>query len=186
MTAATMFKIVGRAGECLNGGTGAWDLPTADAPGEWREVAGEVVPCKNGLHLTTRQNLATWLPASGDAMVYRAEWSGQFVDAGSKVAVQSARLMPGPVDIGKYRRRLNAATIKARKVRDRALKGQPSAYLAAIGGFSAKTLPVGHPLRENAVAIRAAEDAYHAAAGKATAKYNADMARAIDRLGGRS
>lgn len=38
---------------CSPIGTLEWSLPTKDKPGDWHEVAGDLVQCKNGLHLTS-------------------------------------------------------------------------------------------------------------------------------------
>lgn len=36
----------------IHGGDMEWSLPTADGPGDWHAVEGDLVRCKNGLHLT--------------------------------------------------------------------------------------------------------------------------------------
>lgn len=90
-----LYKIVGPAGEPLNGGSGQWPLPTAIDPGAWWEVSGPVVACRNGLHLTDAEHLETWLPPIGQPFViYRAEVRGDVVNAGGKWVAECARLLP--------------------------------------------------------------------------------------------
>lgn len=84
-----------------------WSLPVQNedgtwTPGAWHEVAGEVVLCKNGLHLTP-DPLAWWLDG---AVVYRVEAEGVVGDPANckdsqglpKVAARRARLLE-PVDM---------------------------------------------------------------------------------------
>ena len=50
-------------------GSGRW------TPGEWRSVSGVLVPCKNGLHATTADNLLPFL----DAQLWRVEIGDEHV-----------------------------------------------------------------------------------------------------------
>ena len=75
-------KVVGPSGEPINGGTGAWPLPDGDAPGEWWTVAGDIVGCVRGLHVTTPEHALFWAGGCTNAVLYRAETDGpvQVVD----------------------------------------------------------------------------------------------------------
>jgi hypothetical protein len=93
-----LFKVLVGGGSC-HGGSMVWSLPTANsdgsfAPGEWHEVAGPIIACRNGLHLTTAP--AEWW--KGSAGAYVAEGAGACDDSRAlvddcKVAFQYARLL---------------------------------------------------------------------------------------------
>jgi hypothetical protein len=91
MTAETFYKVIMPDGSPTHGGSGLWPLPSADAPGAWREVTGDIVPCSNGLHVCTADQLAVWADVSG-AVVYRAETAGPPIDAGNKYVARKVRL----------------------------------------------------------------------------------------------
>lgn len=89
-----LYKILGDNGRPYHGGSGAWPLPTGDGPGEWLEVEGELVPCRNGLHLCRAGDVPFW----AGPRLYEAEHDGELVEHGSdsardsKVVVRRARL----------------------------------------------------------------------------------------------
>jgi len=97
MSAQQLYKITGPNGEPLHGGSGDWPLPTDTEPGAWREVSAPVIPCRNGLHLTTAADMTVWLPV-GDCRIWRTEYAGEVIPGGNKYAVERARLLPGPID----------------------------------------------------------------------------------------
>ena len=57
----TLYKLTGPEGEPVHGGSGEWPLPTEDGPGEWRSVKGDIIPCRNGLHLLERDDIRRWV-----------------------------------------------------------------------------------------------------------------------------
>lgn len=52
VTTKTAYKILDKGRSCC-GGKLAWSLPIGETPGDWHEVQGDLVRCRNGLHLTT-------------------------------------------------------------------------------------------------------------------------------------
>ncbi len=89
-----LYKVLNEDGSPYYGGIGVWPLPRRNddgtwTPGEWIKVAGEVVPCRNGLHLCRENDLLEWL---GPA-IYEAEHKGELVETGGKVVVRQARLL---------------------------------------------------------------------------------------------
>lgn len=177
-----LYKIVGPNGECLNGGSGDWPLPTATEPGEWRTVDGPIEACRNGLHVATAEQLSTWLRLDGRSVVYRVETDGELIDAGEKYVARSVRLLPrtNPVgsmpampDTSALRRKRDRAIRKAERTRTVAVPRKWQAYLSAIVGT---TLPASHPAAQYAnPAAAAAERAYQAAYSKAQHDYNAAL-----------
>jgi hypothetical protein len=121
-----LYKVTGPNGEPLHGGSGTWPLPTADGPGEWWDIPGEVQGCRSGLHLTDREHLMSWVPNAGDPIVWRAEVRGPLyrVGSGDKYVAGSVRLLPrkprkGP-DHATMRARRDRAVARARRAMDRA------------------------------------------------------------------
>ena len=88
-TDETLYKWTGPGGSSPSGGTGQWDLPNGK-PGKWWHVEGEIVACRNGLHLCRVSDLLRWMPY--DPMLFEAEYKGRRVDGDDKVVVRSARL----------------------------------------------------------------------------------------------
>jgi hypothetical protein len=85
-----LHKVLKPNGACYHGGRGAWPLPTADKPGTWLPaVTGTLVPCTNGYHLATLEQLVPWL---GPA-IFEAEGSGDHVEDGDKSVWRQARLL---------------------------------------------------------------------------------------------
>ena len=64
-----------------------WPLPAADAPGEWVEVKGRPVLCRNGFHGWKSIDDVTQ-PA-----IYEIELAGEFVEDAQKIAATRARLL---------------------------------------------------------------------------------------------
>jgi len=197
-----LYKITGPNGECLNGGSGSWDLPTATEPGAWWRVAGDIVACHNGLHLASREQLDRWLPQRDGTpyVIHRAETDGDILNNGDKYVVSAARLLPRRVpapDLAAEQARFNDArnramtpANRARKRADRAFARLSPAqgYLAHVQGM---TLPEGHPLRAEQdryatakatynAAVRAAADRYDRAVAPAAKRYAAAVAAMID------
>jgi hypothetical protein len=83
-----LYKVLGENGIAHHGGYGCWSLPNGK-PGDWMTVFGELVPCKNGLHLCRRSNLIHWL---GPA-IYLAEHKGDKIVSKDKIVVRKARLL---------------------------------------------------------------------------------------------
>jgi hypothetical protein len=87
----TLYKVTGPSGEPLHGGTGTWPLPHDGEPGAWREVNGELVMCRRGLHLTS-EPARWWRPG---CRIFPAEAEGirGEPDADRKVVCRRARLL---------------------------------------------------------------------------------------------
>ena len=85
-----LFKILGRNGETVNGGSGRWHLPLNGKPGKWMPpIEGKLEACFRGYHLCRVQDLVHWL---GPTM-WIAERKGKRIDDDSKVVVRQARLI---------------------------------------------------------------------------------------------
>jgi len=85
----TLYKVTGPDGTAWHGGTGKWPLPQGEQPGDWVEVDGDLVPCKNGLHLCNDQTLIDWL----GPVIWRPEYDGERLDTDNKIVVRRARLL---------------------------------------------------------------------------------------------
>ena len=90
-----LYKVLNEDGSCYNGGVGRWSLPVQNddgswTPGEWMPpIEGELIPCENGYHLCTIEQLFEWF---GPA-IFEAEYRGECIDAGDKTVVREARLL---------------------------------------------------------------------------------------------
>lgn len=78
-------------GESVHGGTFQWSLPTADGPGDWHEVEGEVKLCSVGFHLTP--DPSRWWVYNAECYLVEAEGVAGDVDRDSKVVAKRVRLM---------------------------------------------------------------------------------------------
>ena len=85
----TYYKVLNEDGSCFHGGEGVWPLPTEDGPGEWVEVEGDLIACRNGLHGCRPKDLFEWF---GPA-IFVMEYEGEVVVAGDKVVGRKARLV---------------------------------------------------------------------------------------------
>jgi hypothetical protein len=71
-----------------------WPLPEGEAPGEWVEVEGPLVPCENGLHLLRRKDICRWLDLySPPVALWEAEHEGEVVEDDKKFVTRRARLL---------------------------------------------------------------------------------------------
>ena len=66
-----------------------WPLPQGDEPGAWVEVEGDIVSCKNELHVMREQDLAYW----PGLILYEVEIDGESIEADDKVVCRRARLI---------------------------------------------------------------------------------------------
>jgi hypothetical protein len=66
-----------------------WPTPTADAPGEWVRVDGEIQPCLNGVHTCTRAQLVEWL----DDELWEVELDGSVLEADGQLIAAAGRLI---------------------------------------------------------------------------------------------
>ena len=82
-----LWKVTGPNGESIHGGSLVWSLPTADGPGEWHEVAGDLRICSHGLHLT-REPARWW---QNGARCFRVEWEECGGEQDDKIVVRRAR-----------------------------------------------------------------------------------------------
>lgn len=144
-----LYKIVSPTGECVNNGHGTWPLPTADKPGEWWEVSGEIRACFNGLHLASREQVDGWWKRN--TVVFRAEVDGELWDAGDKYVARRVRLLPrqipGP-DFKALVARLKRADAlfhrrmrKADKVLGKTLSVVWLNYMDSLGHYAIKHMP---------------------------------------------
>ena len=68
----------------------AWPRPPRPGtPGAWLDVAGPVQPCRQGVHVCGKDQLAYWLHEE----LWRVEVSGPAVDGADCVVVPRARLI---------------------------------------------------------------------------------------------
>jgi hypothetical protein len=89
MSTTPLYKITEKNGSCCNGGSGSWPLPAGRKKGAWLEVAGDLKPCSNGLHLCRPKDLLGWL----NEEIYEAEYDGEIIECDGKVVVRRARLI---------------------------------------------------------------------------------------------
>lgn len=91
MTTEKYYKVLVNGNSC-HGGTLAWSLPTANQPGEWVAVDGDLALCARGLHVTT--NPVHWW--KDGCVVYEAEIDGAIAgrnDEKCKIVVPKVRLL---------------------------------------------------------------------------------------------
>ncbi|MCI0557399.1 MAG: hypothetical protein MN733_02810 [Nitrososphaera sp.] len=88
MSKEQLYKVTDENGLPIHGGRGAWSLPNG-APGDWRIVEGEIVPCANGLHLCRISDLLEWL----GPVIWEAEYEGEIHHYYNNVVVRKARLV---------------------------------------------------------------------------------------------
>lgn len=132
MTEKRYYKVTGPNGKAVWGGRGSWPLPVGDEPGEWLRVDGDIVACRNGLHVTDAAHLRRWAIDAGN-LIFRVEIrGGVVVDHGEKAVVREARLLPGPI----------AASVVTHPTEPH--RASPRDRWLQVYG---DTLPVGHPLR---------------------------------------
>lgn len=99
------YKVLNVDGTPFHGGQGAWELPTTEQPGAWREVTGPLVACTNGLHLCQCDQLIRWL---GPA-IFTCEYSGEAIHYGDKIVARKARLHTRLLSWNEYTQRMFAA-----------------------------------------------------------------------------
>ncbi len=67
----------------------AWPTPTAEAPGEWVRVDGEIQQCRNGVHACAEARLVEWL----DDELWQIELDGAVVEADGELIAPAGRLI---------------------------------------------------------------------------------------------
>jgi hypothetical protein len=70
-------------------GYGTWHLPKGKRPGKWMKVTGDLVPCKNGLHVMRLGDLLEWAAEH----LYEVEVRGEVLPADDKVVARQARVL---------------------------------------------------------------------------------------------
>jgi hypothetical protein len=79
-----LYKVLGKNGEAVHGGDGAWHRD-----GEWMPpIEGELLPCQNGYHLSRKEDLLLWLAPT----IWEAEYKGERLNHDKKVIVRQARI----------------------------------------------------------------------------------------------
>jgi hypothetical protein len=161
---ARLFKVLDIDGACLHGGKGKWSLPSQDnrtwVPGDWRTVEGELIPCKNGLHLCGPEDLLGWM---GPA-VYEVEYEGEIIVTDNKVVVRKARLLR-KLDWDKTKMMLFACDCAERQLPNfEKLYPEDNRPRKAI---EAARIWAKDPSDKNATAARSAESAARSAAWSA-------------------
>jgi hypothetical protein len=84
-----LLKVLSAKGNPHHGGHGSWPLPKNGKPGKWLKVEGELVPCQNGLHLCTPEQLLSWLGPT----LWIAEAGKEREVQTDKIVVRRARLL---------------------------------------------------------------------------------------------
>lgn len=161
-----------------------------DVPGEWREIAGPLEACRNGLHLTDASNLRRWLPASRwppePYRVYRAEADGECKDAGEKWVARRVRLVGRPLpvpDLNAIEQAYQDVIGVADAMRRQAQNAAEAAFIAVVGGIGGYLERIGETERKRLArelpegsAIRQAIERYAAAAAVRDAAWSAAAA----------
>ena len=83
-----LYKWLNTGNKPAHGGSGEWGLPKNGKPGKWWKVKGELVPCRNGIHLCREEDLPVWIAQD----LYEVEHKGRLVENQEKVVVRQARL----------------------------------------------------------------------------------------------
>jgi len=92
---AKYFKVLDENGCSCHGGDAEWSLPTRNAdgtwtPGEWMPpVKGKLVPCLNGYHVVSIEQLPMWL----GERIFEAQTGEEIVHADDKSVVRTCRLI---------------------------------------------------------------------------------------------
>ncbi len=90
----TYYKVLDKHGRSCHGGEAEWSLPTQNedgswTPGEWMpEVEGELVPCLNGYHVVSIEQLPMWL----GERIFEVQTGEEIVHADDKSVTRTCRL----------------------------------------------------------------------------------------------
>lgn len=162
-----LYKVLGKNGEAVNSGNGAWNRN-----GKWMPpIEGELIPCENGYHLCRREDLIDWFGPT----IWEAEHKGEIVEADNKVVVREARITK-KLDWDETTARLFAIDCAAHvmHIGDEVVLSTVLAvtYLYAIGEASREDLDAAQVVAGTVAgaaqdAARAARDATRVAAGAA-------------------
>jgi len=85
----TYYKFLNPDGSPCNGGGGVWRLPADGRPGDWMPPISGLVPCQRGYHVCRKQDLLQWCGPT----LWTAEIRGHYIEAGSKIVAEQARLL---------------------------------------------------------------------------------------------
>jgi hypothetical protein len=90
----TWYKVLDR-GKSFHGGTLKWSLPAKDGtPGDWHQVEGDLVRCKNGLHLTDNPLALRPNNLARTVLCYEAEFEGDTIPPENhELVVRRCRLL---------------------------------------------------------------------------------------------
>jgi hypothetical protein len=179
VTTEALFKLTSSEGEPVHGGKGSWSLPRGKRPGAWREVKGELVPCRNGLHLLRAQDIGTWLC---EGVLWEVEAGTERIDHGDKIVVRKARLVRRAAVIDAKVLRLLACDFAEHvlPIFEKRRPGdlRPREAIAAARAYVRGEIGIGELREKRAAADAAAAYAAAAAAADAAAAYAAAAADA--------
>ena len=82
------YKFLG-AGAIAPFSRAGWPAPSANAPGAWVAVEGDLETCANGVHACSREALAYWF----DEELWTVELADEILDAGTVLVARRGRLL---------------------------------------------------------------------------------------------
>ena len=147
-------------------------------PGTWLEVEGDLVPCRNGLHVVTVAQFWSW--TAEELWLVEVDDAAGVIDAGDKVVVRRARLMSRVDAWDERSARLLACDFAERVLpifeREHPGDTRPRSAIDTARGFA-----VGEA---TASELAAARDAARAAARAAEHEWQTGRLREVLGLGG--
>ena len=78
-----LYKVLDEHNRSMHGGRGQW------TPGKWRSVRGPLVPCSNGLHLASADELFEWL----GPRIWEVDTAGEVIEADGRYVARKARIV---------------------------------------------------------------------------------------------
>jgi hypothetical protein len=117
------YKWLGENGRSVISGF-RWPLPQGGRPGDWLDVEGDLVLCRNGVHACRVNQLAHWLGAG----LWVVELGGRIIDVEGMLVSSRARLVEA---VGAWAEAARTDFAWACTIRARGL-GPPSEYPAEL------------------------------------------------------
>ena len=72
------YKVLGKKGASIHGGSGQWHLPKGKRPGKWMPIIKDIELCERGYHVCTQDNLVKWIIS--DCEIWEVEVRGEQID----------------------------------------------------------------------------------------------------------